>query len=90
MNLLDRIYSIEDFPNDQNDIFNTYNFAIPAFRTAAAHALMAVNKVLSRMVNSPLAPGNFFFCSRTKLVTVTQSVSIEKNNFGIHPNTAFK
>ena len=61
-------------------MISTYNLAMPAFRTAAAHALMAVNKALRRIVNSPLAPGNFFFCSRTKLVTVTQSVSIRRKS----------
>lgn len=57
-----------------------YNLAIPAFRTAAAHALIAVNNVFNRMVNSPVAPGYFFFCSSTKLVTVTHSVSINQNS----------
>lgn len=51
---------------------------MPAFRTAAAHALIAVNNVFNKIVNSPVAPGYFFFCSSTKLVTVIHSVSINQ------------
>ena len=43
----------------------TYNFAIPAFRTAAAQALIAVSNALSKMVNSPDEPGYLFFWSST-------------------------
>ncbi len=57
---------------------------MPAFPTAAAHAFTAVNNEVSKIVNSPVAPGYFFFCSSTKLVTVIHSVSINQKSRNIN------